>query len=693
MAFVYFLAKRARRALLALAALCSMLGPAIALTAPASGYWWNPAEPGRGFVIETQGSTLFMAGFLYDVSGRSTWVGSLGAMSSPTQYSGSIITYTGGQTLTGAFKPSTVSPSLGPISISFTSNTQGTLTWPGGAIPIQRFDIVPGGSAATQPAGNPQTGWWWNSSEGGRGFAIEVQGNQMYLAGYMYDAAGNPVWYLTYGAMTGTSTYTGVWQQFGNGQTMNGAFKPSAVVNANAGSVTIQFSSPTAAMLTLPDGRQIAFTRFTFGVSGPTLSAFSPATAAPTSLLAITGSGIDTTATLALNMFDDAGYNVSIPFASATSTSLKASVPPYIVAASGAFASASVKMKLTQTSGGTTTNSNTLTGFTIQKLAALPGTAGTSTLSLMRANLAEAQRLQTAIHGTAQDTPAVNAALTRQVSNLQSLVTSVQDVVQHGNSFALGVVGGVSITVTQANIGDVDSLILATVQSLASPSGGSSLKGTDAAPPSCMSAEALAFYNGMLTGAANLDALAQALVSAPGSSAACNTADAFGAAYQIFGGAGGLGLGLTNGTGINALRLAGAALFALASQNAEGSIGLNALISPLLAAQLAAIQSAISGVTSLSQATSDALLARSSGPIADNLADSRNLLVTVAPTLPSGFPTNLPTGNYSVTYSFCITIPGQANQCSSGGDGVTLTNADASDIASTLVSIFTQACA
>ena len=30
--------------------------------APAAGFWWNPAEPGRGFVIETQGTSMFMAG-------------------------------------------------------------------------------------------------------------------------------------------------------------------------------------------------------------------------------------------------------------------------------------------------------------------------------------------------------------------------------------------------------------------------------------------------------------------------------------------------------------------------------------------------------------------------------------------------------------------------------------------------------
>src|SRR5580658_5202911 len=72
--------------------------------APASGYWWNPAESGRGFVIEIQGSQMFMAGFLYAVNGEATWVASVGPMTTPTQYSGQLITYKGGQTLTGAYQ-------------------------------------------------------------------------------------------------------------------------------------------------------------------------------------------------------------------------------------------------------------------------------------------------------------------------------------------------------------------------------------------------------------------------------------------------------------------------------------------------------------------------------------------------------------------------------------------------------------
>jgi streptogramin lyase len=264
---------------------------ATAQAAPASGYWWNPAEPGRGFVIEIQGNTMFMAGFLYVSSGEATWVGSTGPMTTATQYSGPLTTYTGGQTLTGAFKPATVVyPAIGTLSINFNSNTAGTLTWPGGTIPIQRFDFGPGGSGATQPLTNPQTGWWWNPAEGGRGFAIEIQSGALYFAAYMYDASGNPLWYLASGNMSNPGLFQGEWAQFGNGQTLTGSYRASSIVNSNAGSVTLAFANDSSATLTLPDGRQIPLTRYMFGgSSGTTISEFGSgisANAAPTGITA-----------------------------------------------------------------------------------------------------------------------------------------------------------------------------------------------------------------------------------------------------------------------------------------------------------------------------------------------------------------------------------------------------------------------
>ena len=46
---------------------------------PQTGWWWYPAQDGRGFGIEVRGNTLFMSGYLYDDAGKATWMVAEGA--------------------------------------------------------------------------------------------------------------------------------------------------------------------------------------------------------------------------------------------------------------------------------------------------------------------------------------------------------------------------------------------------------------------------------------------------------------------------------------------------------------------------------------------------------------------------------------------------------------------------------------
>lgn len=242
-----------------------------ALPSPQSGWWWNETEGGRGYAIEIRNGSLFMAGFLYENTGRATWFVSSGIMTDNTHYQGSMSPYSGGQTLTGAFKPATAGTSLGTVKLAFSSATRGSLTWPNGQTTlIQRFDIVSGGTNLAQTGFAPEAGWWWNQTEPGRGFAIEVQGNSLFIAGFMYDEAGQPIWYVSTGNMVSPSYYTGHWTSYANGQAMGQPFKPPIVINANAGLLTINFSDTRNATITLPDGRLVPVQRFLdYGVSTP----------------------------------------------------------------------------------------------------------------------------------------------------------------------------------------------------------------------------------------------------------------------------------------------------------------------------------------------------------------------------------------------------------------------------------------
>lgn len=241
----------------------SVVAPAVI---PQTGYWWNPAEGGRGFTIEQNGSSgnVFFATYLYVADGNPVWYAAGPAPMTGSTFSAPLTLYTGGQTLTGAYQQATQGASPGNVSITFSDASDGMLTWPGGTIPIQRYQFTPGGLGSPPTATQPQTGYWWNAAEGGRGYTIEVQNNIAFVAAYMYDASGNPVWYASGPArLTGNNTYQGNWTIFTGGETLTGTYQPPTG-SADAGSLTIQFTSATAGTLTLPDGRQIPIQRYAF---------------------------------------------------------------------------------------------------------------------------------------------------------------------------------------------------------------------------------------------------------------------------------------------------------------------------------------------------------------------------------------------------------------------------------------------
>lgn len=241
------------------------------LPAPQSGWWWNEQEGGRGYAIEIRNGNVFMAGFLYEATGAATWFVSTGAMTDATHYQGSMSRYSGGQTLTGSFKAATQSANLGQVKLAFSGATRATITWPDGqSTPIQRFDIVTASTTLKQNGFTPEAGWWWNHAEPGRGFAIEVQGDNLFVAGFMYDDAGAPVWHVSTGTMTSPTYYTGRWVSYANGQAISQPFKPPTLTNANAGAISIIFSDTRNATLQMPNGQQIAIQRFMdYGVATP----------------------------------------------------------------------------------------------------------------------------------------------------------------------------------------------------------------------------------------------------------------------------------------------------------------------------------------------------------------------------------------------------------------------------------------
>jgi hypothetical protein len=232
---------------------------------PQTGWWWNKTEGGRGYSIETQGNQIFYAAYLYDDAGRAQWFVANGPTSIDGSYfTGNLLKVTGGQTLGGAYKAPAAPQAAGALTLAFTEPGKGTMVGPGGAVPIERFGFSGLGPNSPKRTNQPEAGWWWNPQEGGRGFFLEWQGDSADIATYMYDDAGNPVWYLSLFPAPDVRNYSGNWWLYANGQSLTGAFKPAVQVNANVAPVTIQFTSATTATMTLPNGRTTALQRFRF---------------------------------------------------------------------------------------------------------------------------------------------------------------------------------------------------------------------------------------------------------------------------------------------------------------------------------------------------------------------------------------------------------------------------------------------
>jgi len=235
--------------------------------APETGWWWNTTEGGRGYSIEVAGNHIFYASYLYDVTGRATWLVASGNTSlDGSLFTGNLEGYAQGQSLSGAYRAPNAPTNPGALTLAFNDARHGTMTWPGGSVAIERFNIVPNGLSLEKGTNQPESGWWFNPSESGRGFFIEWQGGELFMAGYMYDDSGNPIWYLSTNTTPSTNlqAFSANWWQYANGPTLTGPFKPATQVNNNVAPVTITFQGSENAIMTLPGGRTTAIRRFRF---------------------------------------------------------------------------------------------------------------------------------------------------------------------------------------------------------------------------------------------------------------------------------------------------------------------------------------------------------------------------------------------------------------------------------------------
>jgi hypothetical protein len=132
--------------------------PAFAIL-PESGWYWNPAQSGRGFNIEIQDNLLFVAAFGYDLQGQPTWWVAGGPMQSDRSFSARASRVSGGPCFGCAYTPPGVSDA-GPLTIAFSDEGHATVTFLGESVGVRRQDF---GNLTTNPDGLYGE---WSTTEG-----------------------------------------------------------------------------------------------------------------------------------------------------------------------------------------------------------------------------------------------------------------------------------------------------------------------------------------------------------------------------------------------------------------------------------------------------------------------------------------------------------------------------------------------
>ena len=114
---------------------------------------------------------------------------------------------------------------------------------------------------------SPLTGLWWNASESGWGATITQQSGIMFVTMFVYDAAGNPVWYTVSCNIAGASC-SGDMLKVRGGSTPTSTWNGNGVGTTKVGSMTLNFSGNDTGSMSytldgLPGNKQI--TRQIFG--------------------------------------------------------------------------------------------------------------------------------------------------------------------------------------------------------------------------------------------------------------------------------------------------------------------------------------------------------------------------------------------------------------------------------------------
>lgn len=248
------------RRLLSLAAGVSLL--ALASLPAAAQTWSGPSGTNTGFLVESYPSgKAFGALAVYDAGGSPITYIFDGNDQDSTHVNGALYAPSNGQTLGGACRTVAMAASSTTLRATFANARQGSYNTGGSDVALTRTEIQSGYPEPTSGANYINRGWYWNPDCPGQGFHLEVQGDTIFIFGFMYDETGRGTWFYSSGTLVrntsnATSSFSGPAQQCSRAT-------GSTVCDSALGTITFQFPRNNAAVMTAPNGTVVNLEPYT----------------------------------------------------------------------------------------------------------------------------------------------------------------------------------------------------------------------------------------------------------------------------------------------------------------------------------------------------------------------------------------------------------------------------------------------
>ncbi len=225
-----------------------------------AGYWAIEGTSGGAVALDLSADRFALAVMMFSDDGQPAWYFASGTNLSPSSLSGTLHRFFGGTTLPDVrYEPPTGATVAGAIAVTFDNAETARAVINNRSYTLRRTTLAAGRPGPV--AGMPETGWYYNTSQVGRGYFVETQGTAMMITAFAYTGSDEneqtptePFWaYLrgTSGVVGGTAQLVGPLAACLNGSQLDGD-SGTLVCGTTDAEFSGAFASPYAGYVVLP---------------------------------------------------------------------------------------------------------------------------------------------------------------------------------------------------------------------------------------------------------------------------------------------------------------------------------------------------------------------------------------------------------------------------------------------------------